>query len=82
MRAVADLAHGVPRVVDGRAEASLGQLRDEPLDRLALVSREARDRDEAVDEVDVGLLRPHASAFADAARTRSTWSAVMTSGGR
>src|SRR6266550_846080 len=79
---VADLTYGVAGIVDVRAKAALGHACDEPLDGLALAAGNARDLDEAADEVEVSFARPHPSAFAEAARTRSISRSVMTSGGR
>src|SRR5206468_3756458 len=53
--------------------------RSEPLDRFALATAGARDRDEPADQLDVGL---YASTLAVATSTRSICEALMTSGGR
>ena len=76
---LADLADRIACVVDGCAKAALGHPRDEPLDRFALATAGARDRDEPADQLDVGL---YASTLAVATSTRSICEALMTSGGR
>ncbi len=58
-RTVADLADGVTRIVNGRAKTALAHPRDEPLDRIAFAARDARDLDEATDEIQVGRIRTH-----------------------
>jgi hypothetical protein len=78
-RPVADLSDRIARVVDRREKAAFGHARHQPLDGLALAPARARDRDEPADQLDVGL---YASTFAVAAITRSTWAALITSGGR
>src|SRR5947199_3715887 len=76
-RSFADLAHRVAGVVDRRLESSLGHARDEPLDGLTLIAREAGNLDEAAHELDV--VRGHGPLFtrsaardAEAKEPRST----------